>query len=127
MLKVSGRFRQRSDVCRIPCDLQRTFLQEGRKLLSNWVGSWKLELLFVKCSLGTPFTKYGVWNSGGLCFFSALHPKDFIFSPLGKRRYDRKQSGYGGQTKPIFRKKVSVAGKPRQCNLRLWVTSAFKK
>lgn len=24
----------------------------------------------------------------------------------GKRRYDRKQSGYGGQTKPIFRKKV---------------------
>ncbi|CAO2623089.1 60S ribosomal protein L36a [Lemmus lemmus] len=23
------------------------------------------------------------------------------------RRYDRKQSGYGGQTKPIFRKKVS--------------------
>lgn len=27
--------------------------------------------------------------------------------PAGKRRYDRKQSGYGGQTKPIFRKKVS--------------------
>lgn len=24
----------------------------------------------------------------------------------GKRRYDRKQCGYGGQTKPIFRKKV---------------------
>ena len=24
----------------------------------------------------------------------------------GKQRYDRKQSGYGGQTKPIFRKKV---------------------
>lgn len=30
----------------------------------------------------------------------------------GKRRYDRKQSGYGGQTKPIFRKKVR-AGTPR--------------
>lgn len=28
------------------------------------------------------------------------------YSPAGKRRYDRKQSGYGGQTKPIFRKKV---------------------
>jgi len=27
-----------------------------------------------------------------------------IFS--GKRRYDRKQSGYGGQTKPVFKKKV---------------------
>jgi ribosomal protein L44E len=24
----------------------------------------------------------------------------------GKRRYDRKQSGYGGQTKPVFHKKV---------------------
>ncbi|KAL7979466.1 hypothetical protein Chor_004624 [Crotalus horridus] len=26
----------------------------------------------------------------------------------GKRRYDRKRSGYGGQTKPIFRKKGQV-------------------
>lgn len=25
----------------------------------------------------------------------------------GRRRYDRKQQGFGGQTKPIFRKKVS--------------------
>ncbi|GFR81534.1 60S ribosomal protein L44 [Elysia marginata] len=24
----------------------------------------------------------------------------------GKRRYDRKQSGYGGQSKPVFRKKT---------------------
>lgn len=28
----------------------------------------------------------------------------------GKRRYDRKQSGFGGQTKVIFRKKVSNIG-----------------
>ena len=27
----------------------------------------------------------------------------------GKRRYDSKQQGYGGQTKPIFHKKVRVA------------------
>lgn len=27
----------------------------------------------------------------------------------GKRRYDRKQSGYGGQTKPVFHKKVSIS------------------
>lgn len=27
-------------------------------------------------------------------------------SDAGKRRYDRKQSGYGGQTKPVFHKKV---------------------
>ena len=30
---------------------------------------------------------------------------DFLFRS-GKRRYDRKQKGYGGQTKPVFRKKV---------------------
>lgn len=27
----------------------------------------------------------------------------------GKRRYDRKQSGYGGQTKPVFHKKVRTS------------------
>ena len=29
----------------------------------------------------------------------------------GRRRYDRKQSGYGGQTKPIFRKKAKTTKK----------------
>ncbi|XP_002131925.1 uncharacterized protein LOC100180220 [Ciona intestinalis] len=29
----------------------------------------------------------------------------------GKRRYDRKQSGYGGQTKVVFRKKAKVTKK----------------
>lgn len=29
----------------------------------------------------------------------------------GKRRYDRKQAGYGGQTKPIFHKKVKTTKK----------------
>ena len=33
--------------------------------------------------------------------------KDSLFAQ-GKRRYDRKQSGYGGQTKPIFHKKVRL-------------------
>ena len=27
---------------------------------------------------------------------------------LGKRRYDKKQSGFGGQTKPVFRKKAKT-------------------
>lgn len=32
-----------------------------------------------------------------------------IFSrPQGKRRYDSKQMGFGGQTKPIFHKKVCI-------------------
>ncbi|KAJ8124275.1 hypothetical protein O1611_g9366 [Lasiodiplodia mahajangana] len=29
----------------------------------------------------------------------------------GKRRYDRKQSGYGGQTKPVFHKKAKTTKK----------------
>lgn len=29
----------------------------------------------------------------------------------GKRRYDRKQRGFGGQTKPIFRKKAKTTKK----------------
>lgn len=33
--------------------------------------------------------------------------KDSLYAQ-GKRRYDRKQSGYGGQTKPVFHKKVSL-------------------
>merc|ERR1712232_404344 len=37
----------------------------------------------------------------------------------GKRRYDRKQSGFGGQTKPIFHKKAKTTKKivlKMQCN-----------
>mmetsp|Transcript_11494 Transcript_11494/g.43140 ORF Transcript_11494/g.43140 Transcript_11494/m.43140 type:complete len:99 (-) Transcript_11494:97-393(-) len=30
---------------------------------------------------------------------------------LGDRRYDRKQSGFGGQTKPIFHKKAKTTKK----------------
>lgn len=36
--------------------------------------------------------------------------KDSLFAQ-GKRRYDRKQQGYGGQTKPIFRKKAKTTRK----------------
>lgn len=32
--------------------------------------------------------------------------KDSLYAQ-GKRRYDRKQSGFGGQTKPVFKKKVN--------------------
>uniref|UniRef100_A0A4X2JYM4 Ribosomal protein L36a n=1 Tax=Vombatus ursinus TaxID=29139 RepID=A0A4X2JYM4_VOMUR len=36
--------------------------------------------------------------------------KDSLYTQ-GKRQYDRKQSGYGGQTKPIFRKKAKTTKK----------------
>ena len=35
----------------------------------------------------------------------------YPFNPTGKRRYDRKQSGFGGQTKPVFHKKVRVVAR----------------
>ncbi|KAL9674188.1 hypothetical protein QQ045_011453 [Rhodiola kirilowii] len=34
-----------------------------------------------------------------------------ILAAQGKHRYDRKQSGYGGQTKPIFHKKAKTTKK----------------
>merc|ERR1711862_319482 len=46
----------------------------------------------------------------------------------GKRRYDRKQSGFGGQTKPVFHKKAKTTRKIvlrmecTQCGYRLQQT-----
>ncbi|KAJ5942894.1 Ribosomal protein L44e [Penicillium verrucosum] len=42
----------------------------------------------------------------------------------GKRRYDRKQSGYGGQTKPVFHKKAKTT---KKVVLRLECTSCKSK
>jgi ribosomal protein L44E len=36
--------------------------------------------------------------------------KDSLFAQ-GKRRYDRKQRGFGGQTKPVFHKKAKTTKK----------------
>eukprot|EP00727_Mastigamoeba_balamuthi_P005788 m51a1_g1829 putative 60S ribosomal protein L44e (106) ;mRNA; r:534523-535102 len=36
--------------------------------------------------------------------------KDSLWAQ-GKRRYDRKQQGFGGQTKPVFRKKAKTTKK----------------
>merc|ERR1739838_1009963 len=48
----------------------------------------------------------------------------------GKRRYDRKQSGYGGQTKPVFHKKAkttkrlcSVLSAPNPRRRSFWSSS----
>merc|ERR1712227_1092490 len=42
----------------------------------------------------------------------------------GKRRYDRKQSGYGGQTKPVCHKKAKTT---KKIVLRLECTKSKKK
>jgi ribosomal protein L44E len=47
---------------------------------------------------------YSMWYS---CWCPALMCVALV-GCAGKRRYDRKQSGYGGQTKPVFHKKVRV-------------------
>lgn len=39
----------------------------------------------------------------------------------GKRRYDRKQSGYGGQTKPVFHKKVRQLFVTLVYNCHSWI------
>ncbi|KAG5654560.1 40s ribosomal protein L44e [Sphagnurus paluster] len=49
--------------------------------------------------------------------------KDSLFAQ-GKRRYDRKQSGYGGQTKPVFHKKAKTT---KKVVLRLECTSCKYK
>lgn len=41
-------------------------------------------------------------------FFSGTQASLFA---QGKRRYDRKQSGYGGQTKPVFHKRAKTTKK----------------
>jgi ribosomal protein L44E len=41
-------------------------------------------------------------------FFSGIQASLFA---QGKRRYDRKQSGYGGQTKPVFHKRAKTTKK----------------
>ncbi|XP_050999276.1 60S ribosomal protein L36a-like [Acomys russatus] len=53
--------------------------------------------------------------------------KDSLYAQ-GKRRYDRKQSDYGGQTKPIFRKKAKTTKKikcvqPDKCFKKIFFLS----
>jgi large subunit ribosomal protein L44e len=58
-----------------------------------------------------------------LCFISSCQVTQYkagkasMFAQ-GKRRYDKKQMGYGGQTKPVFHKKASLtAGLKSHTNL----------
>merc|ERR1712216_817716 len=49
--------------------------------------------------------------------------KDSLYAQ-GKRRYDRKQSGFGGQTEPIFHKKAKTT---KKISLRLECTECKYK
>ena len=52
-----------------------------------------------KCHSHQPF-KVSQYKTGAASLFAQ-----------GKRRYDRKQRGYGGQTKPVFHKKAKTTKK----------------
>lgn len=52
-----------------------------------------------------------------------MHAQASLYAQ-GKRRYDRKQSGYGGQTKPVFKKKAKTT---KKVVLRLECTSCKTK
>ncbi|CAK9877177.1 unnamed protein product [Sphagnum jensenii] len=87
-------------------------------LLSKW-WQWRvLELDPAHTTLGVnvPKTKKS-FCKGKDCKKHTLHKvtqykkgKDSLYVQ-GKRRYDRKQSGYGGQTKPVFHKKAKTTKK----------------
>ena len=84
--------------------------------------------------MGVVFTQ-GVWSKFRVCFCVRLfkhHPNGnpgsttevHLCTFAGKRRYDRKQSGYGGQTKPVFRKKAKTT---KKIVLRMECSSCKKK
>ncbi|KAJ2029403.1 40s ribosomal protein L44e [Coemansia sp. S610] len=56
-------------------------------------------MTFTKCRKHTPH-KVTQYKTGKASVFAQ-----------GKRRYDRKQSGFGGQTKPVFHKKAKTTKK----------------
>ncbi|EAL72842.1 S60 ribosomal protein L36a [Dictyostelium discoideum AX4] len=66
----------------------------------------------VKCNKHTPH-KVTQYKAG----------KPSLFAQ-GKRRYDRKQSGFGGQTKPVFHKKAKTT---KKIVLRMECSCGYKK
>lgn len=69
--------------------------------------------MYIKIQVNVPKTKK-TYCKNKECKKHTLHKvtqykkgKDSL-AVQGKRRYDRKQSGYGGQTKPVFHKKVTL-------------------
>ena len=51
------------------------------------------------------------WNSTMCLEGLSIRHGQVGLRDAGKRRYDRKQSGYGGQTKPVFHKKAKTTKK----------------
>ncbi|KAG0128198.1 zinc-binding ribosomal protein [Tuber indicum] len=90
--------------------LQNTALSEPTAL--SWGTGWNI------CPQGVNVPKTRkTYCKGKTCRKHTQHKvtqykagKASLFAQ-GKRRYDRKQSGYGGQTKPVFHKKAKTTKK----------------
>lgn len=85
------------------------------RMASDWEGL-DFGLMFILPQVNVPKTKK-TFCKGKDCKKHTLHKvtqykkgKDSLYVQ-GKRRYDRKQSGYGGQTKPVFHKKAKTTKK----------------
>ncbi|RMX72086.1 hypothetical protein D0869_14973, partial [Hortaea werneckii] len=110
------------------CDLKWT---EGR-LMGASSGSWsgsKDNVADLFSQVNVPKTRR-TYCKGKDCKKHTQHKvtqykagKASLFAQ-GKRRYDRKQSGYGGQTKPVFHKKAKTT---KKVVLRLECTSCKTK
>ena len=71
---------------------------------------------FVMSDIAGPVESSGARSAGPFFFFfSPYFPltRSLHCPSTGKRRYDRKQSGFGGQTKPVFHKKVRLQAEAR--------------
>ena len=96
-----------------------SFVEEGGSLdaILLWSACHKHQpFLFLGKMVNVPKTRK-TFCKGKKCRKHTLHKvtqykagKASLYAQ-GKRRYDRKQSGYGGQTKPVFHKKAKTTKK----------------
>ena len=83
-----------------PHILQRQGLQETHQPQSDTVQGWQGKPILPKATAGENHDHEYLTRVAQASLFAQ-----------GKRRYDRKQSGYGGQTKPVFHKKAKTTKK----------------
>ncbi|KAJ8294052.1 tRNA (uracil(54)-C(5))-methyltransferase [Rhodotorula toruloides] len=100
----------------LPASTTRTFRHPRRLVAPHGPLRTRLTSLVVPQMVNVPKTRR-TYCKGKQCRKHTPHKvtqyktgKASLFAQ-GKRRYDRKQSGYGGQTKPVFHKKAKTTKK----------------
>ncbi|RMY38274.1 hypothetical protein D0864_16424, partial [Hortaea werneckii] len=131
-MDVSGRPAERERMSMIILTATCVLTWTGGRLLGASSGSWsglKDNVADLPSQVNVPKTRR-TYCKGKDCKKHTQHKvtqykagKASLFAQ-GKRRYDRKQSGYGGQTKPVFHKKAKTT---KKVVLRLECTSCKTK